>query len=469
MISYFCFMDKVNRKDKFEQLRLDFKEFRFEDFHYQINESGLSMVFDFYIDDFVEFHPRLDIPNQSFINFDAISENMLKQLVFHIGMVELISYWKAICPKEILVKPYKLNQKQIDFWKKIYFHGLGEFFYLNEIEIDMDSFMNIKFSDNSPIIIKESINVDEAAIIPVGGGKDSVVSLEILKNIGGNLALIMNPRGASRATANIAGFEGKTLIINRYIDKNLLELNAKGFLNGHTPFSALLAFVSFLAAAVSSKKYIALSNESSANESTIVGTMINHQYSKSLEFESDFRKYTNEFLSSDIKYFSLLRPLSELQIASIFAMNSAYFKDFRSCNAGSKTNSWCGKCSKCLFTFIILSPFVEPKVLEDVFGSNLLNDNDLLVFFEELTGLADVKPFECVGTVDEVNAALCFARKFYPNKLPHLLAFYESKGGFVNCNNLSELQYLSQLEQNHFIEDKFLKLIISKLKYDDKF
>lgn len=463
----FVFMEKVNRKAKFEQLRNDFKEFRYDDFHYNIDDKGISMEWDFYIDDFVEFHPKLNIPKQSFLDFDSLTESMTKQLVFHIGMVELISYWKAICPKKIIIKPYKLNSQQVDFWKKIYFHGLGEFFYLNEIEVDMDNFLNLSFHDDSPIISNESIKVSESAIIPVGGGKDSVVSLEILKNSGDNLALIMNPRGASTATANIGGFEGKTIVINRFLDKKLLELNAEGYLNGHTPFSALLAFISFYSAAVSGRKYIALSNESSANESTVVGTMINHQYSKSLEFESDFREYTNEFLSSDIKYFSLLRPLSELQIASIFAKNSSYFKDFKSCNVGSKTNSWCGKCSKCLFTYIILSPFVAPEILQEIFSSNLLDDKDLKLYFDELTGMADVKPFECVGTVDEVNVALCLARKFYQGNLPFLLDYYEKKGGFNNCEVIDENTMLSEIETNHFLEDNFLNLLITKLNEND--
>ncbi len=460
-------MDKVNTNAKFEKFRHEYNEFRYEDFHYTIDDQGISMKWDFYIDNFVEFHPQMDIPKQDFINFDSISETMTRQLVFHIGMVELISYWKAICPRKVVIKPYKLNAKQVEFWKKIYFHGLGEFFYLNDIEVDIESFMEIIFSDDLPIIQKETINVDESAIIPVGGGKDSVVSLEVLKNSGDNLALIMNPRGASTSTANIGGFEGKTIIINRFLDKKLLELNAQGFLNGHTPFSALLAFVSFYSAAITSKKYIALSNENSANESTVVGTMINHQYSKSLEFESDFRKYTNDYLSTDIKYFSLLRPLSELQIASIFSKNSSYFKDFKSCNVGSKTNSWCGKCSKCLFTYIILSPFIAPKILEDIFGSNLLDDKDLLVYFKELTGIADVKPFECVGTVDEVVVALCSARKYYDSGFPYLMKYFKENRGFETCETVDEQKLLTEIESQHFLEEKYLDLLIHKLNGND--
>lgn len=456
-------MNKQNRSLKFKELRKEFKEFTYDSYNYSIDSKSLKIEFAFKVDNFVEFHPKIEIPKQAFIDFNRISTTMMNQLVFSIGMVELISYWKAICPKKVIIKPFNLDTNQINFWKKIYFHGLGEFFYLNEIEIDMDEFMEILPNSNLRMMHTETIAVDNSALIPVGGGKDSVVNLEILKGIGDNLALIMNPRGASTATANIGGYKGRTFIIKRYLDSKLLDLNEQGYLNGHTPFSALLAFVSFLAAAVTGKKYIALSNESSANESTVVGTMVNHQYSKSLEFETDFRNYTQEYLSTDIQYFSLLRPLSELQIASIFAKNSDYFKEFRSCNVGSKINIWCGKCSKCLFTFIILSPFVSPKTLEEIFGSNLLDDKELIVYFNELTGKSDVKPFECVGTIDEVNAALCLALENYKDELPYLLKQFK-KDNNENCTQINKEALLKNMEEEHYVEDGFYKLLLDKLQ-----
>jgi len=444
-------MKKQNNSIKFSELRAEY------------TEIGLEIEFSFSIDDFVEFNPKIIIPNHKSIDFKKISDNMLSQLVFNIGMVELISYWKAICPKKLLIKDYFLTEKQISFWKKIYYHGLGEFFYLNGVNISMDDFMQIEVDKNAKKLSVERVEVEESALIPVGGGKDSVVSLEILKGLNGNMALIMNPRGASIATANISGLEQDTIIVKRFLDKKLLELNDQGFLNGHTPFSALLAFVSVLSAAVSGKKYIALSNESSANESTVVGTMVNHQYSKSLEFEADFREYVREALTEDIHYFSLLRPLSELQIASIFAKNSAYFKDFRSCNVGSKTNIWCGKCSKCLFTFIILSPFLEAEVLVDIFGNNLLNDKELKIYFDELTGVADVKPFECVGTVDEVNIALCLALKMYDAEMPFLLNYFKESAEKSYCDNIRNTLDLNTIETEHFLEDRFLNLLKNML------
>ena len=452
-----------NNLSQFNELRNEYEVFTYKSFEYEIASAGLEIVYSFVVDDFIEFNPRIIIPNHKSIDFKRISDNMLSQMVFNIGMVELISYWKAICPKKVVINDYKLSDNQIAFWKKIYYHGLGEFFYLNGVKVSLGDFMQIEIAENAQEMLVEGVDVEESALIPVGGGKDSVVSLELLKGMKGSMALIMNPRGASTATANIAGFESDTLVVKRFLDKKLLELNDKGFLNGHTPFSALLAFVSVLAAAVSGKKYIALSNESSANESTVVGTMVNHQYSKSLEFETDFREYVRESLTKDIHYFSLLRPLSELQIASIFAKNSICFKDFRSCNVGSKTNIWCGKCSKCLFTFIILSPFISHKVLVEIFGNNLLDNNELKHFFDELIGVAEVKPFECVGTVDEVNIALCLTLKKYDGDLPYLLNYYKSVKKEAYCENAERSVDLTYLEKEHFLEDKFLNLIKTSL------
>ena len=156
-------------------------------------------------------------------------------------------------------------------------------------------------------------------LIPIGGGKDSCVTAEILKKEkDDNLCLIIGGKEPSIKCAEIAGYKDKIVYVKRTIDNNLLELNKNGYLNGHTPFSSMLAFLSYLVAYLTGKKYVALSNESSANETNIKGENINHQYSKSFEFEQDFREYANKYLKADVEYFSMLRPINELQIAKIF-------------------------------------------------------------------------------------------------------------------------------------------------------
>lgn len=437
---------KVDNLEKYNKLRKEYPTFCYKSFKYSITSDGMVLTFCFSIGDDIVFTPTISIPQRKFYRWDNLDKSQLDILVFNIGMIELISYWKCTCSPTIVVKPYVLSNEQIAFWRKLYYNGLSEFFYINGIDATIDDFVTISaVSEN--VLNKTSFDTDDVFIVPIGGGKDSVVTLELLSQSGKDICpMIINPRGATVECARIAGYGRDEFIeVKRAIDSRLLELNSQGYLNGHTPFSAMLAFHSLLVAALTGRKHIALSNESSANESTIVGTNVNHQYSKSLEFENDFRKYVSDYITNDINYFSFLRPLSELQIAMLFARNDKYFGVFKSCNVGSKTDIWCGNCPKCLFAYIILSPFIEPEFLNGIFGKSMLDDPSLQLYFDQLIGIMPTKPFECVGTVDEVNTALAMTmdRYYSAEGRPCLLRTYVPKSFAVSMNTLSNQHNLS--------------------------
>jgi len=291
--------------------------------------------------------------------------------------------------------------------------------------------------------------------------------MELLNGSGADwLPMAINPGKATKAVINAANKRPEeTIEFYREIDPQLIKLNQEGFLNGHTPFSALLAFYSLIAAYLSGRKDIILSNESSANEATVPGTNINHQYSKSLEFEKDFRDFVSGFISEEFNYFSFLRPISELQIAGLFAGMKNYHAGFRSCNVGSKTGSWCGHCPKCLFTFIILSPFLKPDELVEIFGKNLLEDLSLAHILEELTGIIEVKPFECIGTVDEVNLAFSVAKDMYPeDKMPALIRSYPQ---LVENKKISEEKFkdlLKSFNPGHFLTGPYFNILTAAIR-----
>ncbi|MBE0639217.1 MAG: hypothetical protein IH598_11910 [Bacteroidales bacterium] len=449
----------------YHSLRKKYPFFSFDDFKVIKSADQLQIKYRFNLSDLHIFEPTLTIPAKSFINF-SINEDLLENLAFHIGMVELVSYWKAACPPKVFINPAFLDKTQVDWFKKLYFNGLGEFFYLNGITPDFDDFMTIEVRgdwDYQSVCYQP----EESVLVPVGGGKDSAVTLDLVDKGGFKvLPFILNPRKASLETSRAAGYAEQDIVVfYRTLDQELLRLNENGFLNGHTPFSALIAFITLLAAAMTNSSHIALSNESSANEPTIPGTNINHQYSKSILFEEDFRSYVNQYVSQSANYFSLLRPLNELQIGKIFSGLSHQFSHFKSCNAGSKTDSWCCKCSKCLFTWIILSPFIEENMLKSIFGANLMHDESLLPIFQQLTGIADEKPFECVGTIDEVNTALTMTiRKNRKLPLPYLLDYYSSTNNFAQFQNDKQCFLLNNLEKKHFVPDQFLKILKEAVK-----
>jgi hypothetical protein len=461
-------MVRSSRQNSFLQFREKFPVFTYEKQEYELNAQGLYIKFTFDLSGQHQFYPTLFIPRKSFFLSDTDLAGRLDNIVFNIGMIELISYWKAACPPTVIIKPFAMQPEQVAWWKKLYFHGLGEFFYLNSLDVNENDFMRMEFwgshvgfGTHHGVSLQASWDLDNAVIIPVGGGKDSAVTLELLGTLPGNLPLIVNPRGASLETIFAKGFARDQFIeIQRTIDPELLRLNDLGFLNGHTPFSAMLAFVTVLAAMVTGRRNIALSNESSANEATIEGTDINHQYSKSFQFESDFREYVNKWICKDLNYFSFLRPLNELQIASLFSRLPQYHPVFRSCNAGSKTNSWCGHCAKCLFTFIILSPFLAESRMVKIFGKDLFEDESLKQFFDQLTGVADEKPFDCVGTINEVNLALCETiRQRKEMELPYLLNYYRKSAAYTRYEPIDFATELVHLSGEHHLVPEFLEIV----------
>lgn len=431
--------------------------------NYEIIEDNekISFIYNFEIEGLTSFEPRIEILKKDF-KWKNLKSNIFKNLVFNLGMVEAISYFKATCSKNFYIKCGYLNEEQCNWFRKLFYLGLGEFRYINKITTSEEDF--VKFIPIGKEIQLEELNcINEGIIVPIGGGKDSNVALELLKNKFDNInPFMIGAKDVSYSCVQAAGYNKKEIIeVNRIIDKKLLELNEKGFLNGHTPFSAMVAFLTYTIAFILGKKYIALSNEDSANESNVDGENINHQYSKTLEFENDFRYYYEKYLKTNVEYFSFLRPISELQIAMLFARFEKYHNIFKSCNVGSKQKPWvwCGNCPKCLFVYTILSPFIERDKLIKIFGSDLFNRQELLNTFIELCGFGEIKPFECVGTFSEVRYSVSkIIEKTSESELPFLLKYYkehykleetsDKRLKYYNDNNNLPIEFENILKEN---------------------
>ena len=384
----------------FVTLREQYKEFFYHGFRYEKEEGFYKVTFSYEIPGLSDFETVWKFPDTG----RAMDENVFGRLLFELGMAEAISYWKVTCAPVLRVLCGTLTEWQMKWWRKLFYNGLGEFMYVNGIEVSEEELLTIVCESDDAGKLTDTASYS-GCLVPVGGGKDSVVSMEVLGEEDVTIYRI-NPDATVMNVLAASEREYKTYFVNRKLDGRILEMNKRGFLNGHIPFSAVVAFSTFISAYLQGIRYIALSNESSANESTVVGSFVNHQYSKSYEFERDFMEYIHSILDTKIRYFSLLRPLSELQIAYLFSKYKNYHKAFRSCNAGSKQGIWCCNCPKCLFVFIILSSFLTEEQLIEIFGENLLDAEKSEKYFRELTGLDENKPFECVGTRSEVVMSL---------------------------------------------------------------
>lgn len=453
----------------FQELRSQYPLFIYNGYDIDVldNDNAIKICFHFEVEGLCEFNPSIKIDCSNFKILNSHDNVIAQKIIFSLGMVEAISYWKCTCSPKMIVRCGSLSSEDIIWWKNLYWGGLGEFFYKNKIETSFEEFLSIECSNEN-----ESTNdlfefvKSHKNLIPVGGGKDSNVTMHLLgKEKDDNLFITINNQAARTESVLAAGYDADKIIKTyRTIDKNLLSLNKEGFLNGHTPFSAIVAFLSFYCAYLSGCDYIVLSNESSANESNIEGTSINHQFSKSFEFECDFNAYCNKHFNLSITYFSILRAFNELQIAKQFSALKNFHSVFKSCNVGSKKNVWCAECAKCLFVYIILSPFLTSSELEKIFGCNMFEKNHLKDDFDGLAGISDVKPFECIGTTEEVNFALQMTLANYKNsaiELPALLKYYEKKHiKSYNCRNL-----LTEFNTENNIPKKFSAYVQEMYRY----
>lgn len=445
----------------YTKLREKYPYFEYSSYEYKLEKNLLVLKFNYDISNKLHFIHKVKFDLKKNVE-SKIESASFSNLVFHLGLAEMFSYWKLVCSGNIQISAGYLNKEQISWWKDLLIEGMGQYFYENKIDFLLNDFIKITSIEESKDFKLVEVSGSKT-LVPMGGGKDSVVTLEtLINNKMTDAVIIVSP--TTPASFNIAKVSGvkKILNVSREIDNNLINLNSKRFLNGHIPYTNVLFFISLIAAYINEYKYVAFSNEKSSDEVNVryLGKDINHQFSKTYEFENKFRDYNQKFLSN-INLFSFLRPLYEIQIAKLFSKYNRYLRIFRSCNVGQRENKWCCKCPKCLSTFILLTPFIKIEKLIKVFSRNLFEDDQLIYILDNLLSENCVKPFECVGTREELKVALYLYTKDKRNNLSVLLKYADKK----YLSNKNELERKSvQILGNWSVKNNLTKEFVRVLR-----
>jgi hypothetical protein len=410
------------------KLREKHPTFTYQKAWYEQAENKIQFYAEFSVEPDITFTSKVEVIGVNQELLASFSNQDLERWAFLLGLVEIPSYWKATCSPIIDIKAGNVSKMAKKYLFELLRNGLSEFYFINEITtFGADDFVTINGNDAEKELLAPAFSKHSAlqkVLIPLGGGKDSLVALRLLQDSGLSKeqlsVLVLEP--ATPAASSLAqAFGLHTIFAKRSIDPKLIELNNQGYLNGHTPFSAYLSVLSSCVGHLFGHSHVALANERSANEGNTFfhGLEINHQWSKSFEYEQLFAEFAADQLPSTTPYyFSLLRPLYELQIAKLFghfyAENTSVLTTFRSCNRGQQQNIWCGECPKCLFAALILSPFLEPTKLSSILGQDLLNKESMITTADDLLGKGSNKPLECVGMYEEsMIASYLTLQRFY--------------------------------------------------------
>ncbi|HZH43296.1 MAG TPA: UDP-N-acetyl-alpha-D-muramoyl-L-alanyl-L-glutamate epimerase [Lysobacter sp.] len=360
-------------------------------------------------DDGPELVETIAVPGAPFA-LDGARAQAVERALRLLHLIAGVSYYKAAVPGEIRIESYAIDAATAALLTAVYENGLGEFAYRNGLDLRgrIRFPVAVDAADAAP-----ALGLRTHALVAIGGGKDSLVTIEALRAAG--VAQTVAWIGGSQLIRACAEHTGlPTLNLGRQLAPQLFDYNREGAWNGHIPVTAVNSAILAFAALLHGVDQVVFSNERSASYGSIIpGTgEVNHQWSKSWAFEQAFGEHLQAHVAADLQYYSLLRPLSELAVARQFARSDRYDRHFSSCNRNfhllgeRPVNRWCGVCPKCHFVFLALAPFMPKPRLVAIFGRNLLDEPAQMSGFDALLEYRDHKPFECVGEGRESRAAM---------------------------------------------------------------
>lgn len=433
---------------------------------YQLN--GQTIKFNFKLTNAGTTHLLTESMNFPVALNQAKLVPLLKALHLALG----ISYYKIFLSQTIR-HPYQMGALEADFWNKVFQNGLGEFLYVNNLKTSQIASFTAQGGTPSPVI---QHNLVGETMLGLGGGKDSIVSGELLKSVGvtteGFVMATGEQLGQTKAVAEVMGI--KLNAVKRQLDPQLLKLQEMpGAYKGHVPISLIFGLVGAVLALSTGKKYVVVGNESSASTPTIKGKNgdVNHQWSKSFAFEQSLQSYLKQYVCPDLIYFSAIRPLSSVAVAKRFAQLPKYFEVFTSDNYVFRIDPrkrpngrWSLESPKSLSSFILLSPWLSEAEMLRIFGRNFMSQAKLEKLFLELTGAKGLPPLDCVGTVDELVLSLNLSQQQNKWQDSVLLKVARQAGVIKDHNWLNELDQHLRLSPDQAFPSDLKKLLLEELE-----
>lgn len=319
-----------------------------------------------------------------------------------------VSTYKAAAARRVALPPLTPGGRAMA--ERLYTEGLAEFF----VRAGLGYPPGTAFEGEALVSGGSGEPSGDGALVAFGGGKDSYVARAIAEEAGDAVTLCSVVMSDAVEAAITATAPEPVTFLRRSLDPKLLALTDA--FGGHVPITAINALVLTIYAWLTGRARVVFANERSADEPTmdVDGVVANHQDSKSSGFERLLADAVRQADPSAPVPFSALRAYSELWIARSFASlkdGDSPLPRFTSCNrnfrlAGDADRRWCGACAKCAFTSLLLSPHLSEAEHEAAFGGQFLDRLALQPYFEQLAGLTETKPWDCVGTIDECRATL---------------------------------------------------------------
>lgn len=373
-------------------------------------ETGKA-TFRYKFDDGRGFEEVITFPSRDTEGNQEVLESALKLAFLLIGT----SYAKTF-PTASTRLPFPIDEWTANFLNSVYQEGLGQFAYENNLtRHDLPHFDAT--ASEAPATTPHYEGTGVLAL--QSGGKDSLLVATLLRDKGVAFTPWYLTSNAEHHPRVLDSFDEPLVTTLRTIDKPALAQSLRdGGKNGHVPVTYIAESLALIQALLLGKSeiFVSIAHEGEEPHAEIGDLSVTHQWSKTWPAEQLFAEYVRRYISADITIGSPLRSLTELRVAELFVQKAwgRYGRSFSSCNvanyqqgADNTELTWCGNCPKCANSYVLFAPYLAASELKELFnGRDLFSAPSLQDTFKGLLGVDGViKPFECVGEIDELRYA----------------------------------------------------------------
>ena len=209
---------------------------------------------------------------------------VLESALFLAFIVIGTSYYKASPTTSVKIKQ-DLTPFQADFFNKIYQEGLSQYAFENNLT--RNDLAHFTSSDITPS--SHSTFTKEQSLVLLSGGKDSLLSTEIIRESHEPFRVMFIT--SQKSYPAIIDEFNNPIIVRRHIDKE--NLKQAGGLNGHVPVSLITESLGLIQAILigASKLEIGIGKEGLEPHAKIQDLAVNHQWSKTVEAQTLMKEY----------------------------------------------------------------------------------------------------------------------------------------------------------------------------------
>lgn len=361
---------------------------------------------------------------------DMYNKKLLDKIYAYVAVCETFKYC-SLFPVNIdfSIISAHINNETLKFFLHVFQNAYAQCKYENDIgnEYKPNFICRNLSDDNGATAFNPTSKDNETILVGNGGGKDSFLAMKLLEKTNVSYSTYQWTRteyGRSqyqhelcsnllRHTSPIKTH--KVSVFDDFTESPFIKLYYPNFKGAFTLGIPECIFEALPIMLFNKYSSLCFANEKSSDTGNLywekTQSEVNHQWVKSLDAEIFFQSFINKHLISDFKFFSILKPIYDYRIFSHISHYPEFIKNSHSCNIDKP---WCKKCAKCAYVWLGYLAHFEKSLVDKIFGMNPFDDDDLIVHYKNMTGIAGHRSFECIGNVEECQL---FMKKCIENGL----------------------------------------------------